>query len=265
MNDDFYLSLDEARSELHRRWNEPGLRQRVESALGERVIPTFLHGPRAVRFQQVNSPDNGFMSFFYRAAYVGAEPLTIEYLGDRFTHLNEEKKNLTRLRASVGTERFIVKVLDLNPWEGMALQEVVIPGGEKLVDFHHGLFDIALIHANSDDMTQWFHSTGKSSEYYFFLFAHCIAHSVWFETFLDEDETEDRRRRKGECWFTNNVVRPNFERVGQEFGLRPMIVRSYPPDQTDDEDFFWWSYPPRVNDYIVDYARRHGLALRPVR
>lgn len=265
MNDDFYMSLDEARSELHRRWNDTELRNRVETALGVRLIPQLRLGPRVYVFRQLISPDNGFMSFYYRAAYLGALPFVTEFHGDRFTWLNEEKRGLAQLRVSIGAERFHACLFEMHPWENKSLEEIVMTGGEKLIDFHHRLFEIESIRAETEDMTGWYRDIGKPADYYYFLFAHCIAHSVLFETFLDEDEPGDRRRRKGEQWFTDNVIRPNFERVEREFGMRPMIVRAYPPGQTDDEDFFWWSYPPRINDYIVEYARRNGLELKPVR
>lgn len=81
MSQDFYLSLDEARSELRRRWNDAGLRNAVESALGQHFMPAFRDAPRAWVFRQLVSPDNGFMLFNYGAAYLGAVPLVTEYPG----------------------------------------------------------------------------------------------------------------------------------------------------------------------------------------
>ncbi len=264
MSHGFYMSLDEARSELHRRWNDTGLRSAVESALGEHFMEAFRDRPRATLLRQMISPDNGFMLFNYCAAYLGAAPLGIEYLGDRFTCLNEGKKGLGRPRLSVGDDRLRLRLFNLQQWENRALDEIILPTGETLAGFHHTLFDCLALRVEILDQTAWYRAIGKPADYYYPLFAHAIAHGVYFETFVTDDEPVDRRQRKTEHWFTDEVVRPNFERVTRDFGLRPMIVRSFPDNQTDAEDFYWWSYPPLINDYLIEYARRHRLSFKKV-
>lgn len=44
-----------------------------------------------------------------------------------------------------------------------------------------------------------------------------------------------------------------------------MVVREFPENQTDEEDFYWWSHSPRVNAYLLEYARQHNMPLVPVR
>jgi hypothetical protein len=55
---------------------------------------------------------------------------------------------------------------------------------------------------------------------------------------------------------------PNLERVEREFGMKPLVVRLYPPDQTEDEDFYWFSYPPHVNAYLVKWAQENKLPFK---
>lgn len=264
MSHGFYMSLDEARSELHRRWNDAGLRSAVESALGQRFMEAFRNTPRAWAFRQLVSPDNGFMLFNYSAAYLGAVPLVAEYLGDRFTVLNEEKKGLVQPRVSVGADKFQFRLIDLQQWENRSLGDIVLDTGETLAGFCHALFNHLALPVEILDQTAWFRAIGNPVDYYYPLFAHAVAHGVLFETYLTEDEEGDRRRRKTSRQFADEVVRPNFERVTRDFGLRPMIVRSFPDNQTDAEDFYWWSYPPIINDYLVDYARRNQISLKKV-
>ncbi len=264
MSHGFYMSLDEARSELHRRWNDAGLRTAVESALGQRFMEVFRDRPRAIIHRPMISPDNGFMLLNYCAAYLGAAPLAIEYLGDRFSTLNEEKKGLCRPRLTISADKFRLCLFDMQQWENRPLGEIVLATGETLAGFHHGLFDRLAMRVEILDQTAWYRGIGNPADYYFPVFAHAVAHGMLFETFVTDDEPVNRRQRKTEHWFTDEVVRPNFERVTRDFGLRPMVVRSFPGDQTDDEDFYWWSYPPIINDYLVDYARRNQLSLKKV-
>ncbi|MEK9151520.1 MAG: hypothetical protein AAB547_02720 [Patescibacteria group bacterium] len=70
MNDDIYVSLEEAKEEIWRRWNDVGLRKRIEDELGERFMPSFRDHPRGVSFRQVCSPDNEFV-------FLGSECLQI--------------------------------------------------------------------------------------------------------------------------------------------------------------------------------------------
>lgn len=222
------MPLDEARNELHRRWNDAGLRSVVESALGERFMDVFRDYPRAINARQMISPDNSFMLFSYCAAYLGAAPIGIEYLGDHFNWLNEEKRGLSRPRVSVGPDRFQLRLFNIQQWENQPLGEIVLATGETLAGFHHGLFDHLGMRIEIIDQTTWYHAIGKPADYYYPLFVHAVAHGVLFETFVTDDEPDNRRQRKTEHRFTEEVVRPNFERVTRDFGLRPMVVRSFP-------------------------------------
>ena len=64
-----------------------------------------------------------------------------------------------------------------------------------------------------------------------------------------------------ELSFTHEIVFPAIEALQRRFGVGPMVVRLYPENQTEEEDWYWWSYPKPINDMIVAYARQNGLAL----
>ena len=95
---DIHLSLDVARSELKRRWEDVTLRKAIEEELGGFFMPQFRETPRATSFRQLCTPDHGFTFFEQASRYVGAVPLVLEYHDDLFVSLNEEKKALGRLR-----------------------------------------------------------------------------------------------------------------------------------------------------------------------
>jgi len=115
------------------------------------------------------------------------------------------------------------------------------------------LLKIAGYNVDIEDGTPWLREAGKKIDYYKHLL-HFVAHGVLFECYPDEDEDE----REGV--FTRNVVIPAMEKIEKNYGLKPLIITMYPENQNEEEDFFWWSYPPNVNDYLVDYARKNKLS-----
>lgn len=252
---DIYYSLDEARAELAKRWRNLELRAAVETELGELFWSEYRNKPHAHLGGQLLSPSNGFVFFVHAAHYVGAVPYAGEFLGDRFTHNNEEKRGLGRLRAISDGRKLLVDIISFNSSNGKKISEVVTHTGEKLVDFHHRLLDIYGLPLDRRDVTDWYRAIGRPADYYYPYLLHFVAHGVVFENFqTDSDERENL--------FTQAVVLPALRKVKERFGLKPLVVRLYPEEQTEDEDFYWWCYPPRVNDYIVNYAKEHNLPVR---
>ena len=70
-----YVSLDEAREELKKRWNDAELKKRIEDELGEKFMPYFKDKPRGVLFRQICPADNGFLFFYYCSRYMNVEQL----------------------------------------------------------------------------------------------------------------------------------------------------------------------------------------------
>jgi hypothetical protein len=255
-----HLSLDEAREELKKRWKDEKLKKKIEVELGDKFMSAFNNGPRGVSFRQICSPDNGFTFFYQCSKYIGAEPLILEYHDDIFTHINEEKKGLGRLRIVLDDGiKATVDIMNFHENEKKPLSKVKIKSGENLVDFHHNLFNLMKFDVNFLENTDWFKNIGHAQDYYYYLLLHFIAHGVLFETFsLDE-------RERGEAEFVNNIVISNIKKVEEKFGLKPLIVRSYPENQDDDEDFYWWCYPSNINDFLVNFANENRFSFKKIK
>lgn len=254
--DNIYVSLDEAREEIKKRWNDVELRKKIEAELGDKFLPPFAEKPRGVLFRQICPADNGFEFFFYSAKYINTEPLVLEYYDDMFTHINEEKKGLGRLRVKLwdGTSAMI-DIINFHENEKKKLGECVLKNGEKLVDFHHSLFKILNYNVESFDNSKWFHDIGSAADYYYYFLLHFVAHGILFDVFqTEEDETEDV--------FTNEVVLPALEKIEQKFGIKLLVIRLYPKNQTKEEDFYWWCYPGDINYYLIEYAKKNNLNFR---
>ena len=250
-----YFSLDEAREELHKRWADIELKKLIEAELGDRFWPKFTDKPYALLWRALLSPDNGFDFFYQCAKYINLEPIGFEFLSDKFVSINDEKKGLSRIKISHdGTKE--TELVSLPHNEGKKIKDVVIHDGGKLVDFHHSLFRKAKYSFEIIDMSTWLKSFNGPADYYYAYLLHFVAHGVLFETFLNEgDEREDA--------FTNTIVMPAIERIKEKTGLAPMVVRLYPEHQDEFEDFYWWSYPPHLNKYLLDYVRQNNLKIKP--
>jgi hypothetical protein len=258
MNEDIYVSLDEAREELKKRWNDVELKKRIEEELGDKFMPYFSEVPRSVLFRQICPADNGFEFFFYSAKYVNAEPLVLEYYDDIFVHVNEEKKGLARLRVKLDDGKdAMFDIMDFHANEKKKLGECVLKTGETLLSFHQKLHSLLNYDVEMVDNSSWFKCFENASEYYYYFLLHFMAHGVVFDVFqLEEDHAEDV--------FTRNIVFPALEKIEKNFGIKPLIIRLYPENQTDEEDFYWWCYPSDVNVSLIEYANNENIPFKDV-
>jgi hypothetical protein len=251
-----YYSLDEARDEIQQRWANIELRQRVRQFLGERFIPKFEYAPRAIMFRQVLSPDNGAFWFESCARYLWLDPINISYFDDKFVSLNEEKKALARLCVILPDKtRNTLTIADIHNNENAPISSVQTYTGENLIQWHQALLRLSLLPIEVHDFSSWYRHVRGPSEYYVHLLAHAISHGVYFETFDDSPNT-------GEAEFTRSVVCPALAQIRDLFGLDPVLVRLYPKNQKPEEDFYWFSYPPNINEYLVKWAMEHSLAIK---
>jgi hypothetical protein len=251
-----YFSLDEARAELALRRQDMQLIKKVETDLGDQKWPIFKDKPMGVLTKYLPSPDNSLTFFIQMAHYVGVVPIVLEFLGDKFVLLNEEKKGLGRLRvfSPVG-DKFTVDLVDFKANENKKISEVVTKAGEPIVDFHHRLLKEFGSDVELEDSTEWLRKPGKKIDYYRYLL-NFVVHGVLFEYYTEEDENEKT--------FTREVFFPSLEKIYQNYGLRPLIVKLYPENQNEEEDFYWWSYPLNINNYILDYAKKNQLPLKNI-
>lgn len=152
----------------------------------------------------------------------------------------------------------MLDILDFHAAEKMKLGDVTIKTRERLVDFHHRLFREFGCRIEIVENSGWFHRFGNAAKYYPPLLLHFIAHGVWFEnTEAFDDDLQG-------IAFLKEIWEPPMRRIEQRYGVKPMTVRMYPkPDeQTPEEDFYWWSYPPAINDYLIKFAKENNLPTR---
>jgi hypothetical protein len=248
-----HISLDEAREEIKKRWDNTDLKKAIEEELGTNLIAKFNKKRRAVLWRQLQSPDTGFTFFNQCAHFINSEPLAFEYLGDKFVSVNDEKKEMGRLHLFLDSGfRARVNIIDFVSNENKPISGIRTITNELLVDFYHSLLEISKYKVNLQDLTGWCNGIGSAEDYYYPFLLHFVAHGVLFETFLSG---------KGDYYsgFTENIVFPCIQSIEKKFGLKPLVVKLYPEDQDSKEDFYWWSFPPHVNEHLIKYAESHNL------
>lgn len=253
MNDTLntYTSLDEAKTEIWKRWNNQGLKKEVSDYLGGTPV-FFRNEPRAVLHRHVISPNYEYDRFLDLAMQVNLKPIGIEYTRDIFLTRNYDKLGLGKLGFFHGKNskgESVVrykKVIDLMNSEKKRFGDIQTVWGENLVDFHHRLARSHSEGIEVTDLSQWYISQGSSLlERYEKLLSFFVSYGVLFENFIfKEGHYEDS--------FTKEIFYPAFMKNTQRFGVSPIIV-SLLPISSEDEAYWTW-YPDELESSIEKSA-----------
>ena len=237
-----YTRREDAVALLQERRKDVKLRKRVEEFLGGN-IPTFLHTNKvvAVIARHICSPNYELDKFLEHVEAIDAQPILLEYRGDKFIGMNKDKYTLARMYFYKRTtphgdvDMNSAKIVDLEHSEGVALSDINTLWGEPLVDFHHRLlrrYHPELL-SNIIDTTEWIREMGHYARlYYPKLMALFMCHAIFFENFI---------RRDHEAVFTKNVVLPALDMLHDRFGVDPIICPIH--EVEDENNQKWWTYP----------------------
>lgn len=257
MKNNFYVSLDEARTELMKRWGNIEIKKKIEDALFKKggLISIFKNNkPQAVIWRSMLSPDNGFNFYYQSSKYLGCEVSPLEFLDDKFVTINEEKKALSQIRLVLNAQKVYTELVEYNKQEGKALKDVTLKNGGKLYDFHLQLFKDNYNDLVLTDISEWCKNIGKAKDYYYYFLLHFVCNGVLFESFSLEEGREDV--------FTEKIIIPAIKKIENDFGLKPLIIKLYPENQTEDEDFYWFSYPKVINNDIIKYVKDKNYQIK---
>jgi len=243
--DEIYTPLEEAKEEVWRRWNDEGLRSKINAFLGE--MPEVLHTPRASLFRHIITPNYEYLRFARLSQEVNLLPLGVEYLEDKFCYRNPDKVSLVRIvfcpEKNNGLEIVTSKcknIINLRAADKKSLNEIRVFSGEALAEFHHRLLRWYATAIEIYDASPWYKSHGKKAyEYYKYFLALFICHGILFENFITNREEER---------FAKTVVMPAYREVMSIFGLKPLIVQLLPPETAGDD--YWRSYPAELLEEV---------------
>ncbi|MFZ2500440.1 MAG: hypothetical protein WAW90_00420 [Minisyncoccia bacterium] len=238
--------------ELKQRRADAAIKSSVRKSLGssaEEILKKFTQ-PRAIFFRQVATPTHEMLRFLKLAKQMKLKPLILEYYDDKFVSSENRSKRILGkmpIYQYTGTDgRDMVEyktVCDFNISTGKKFSEVMCLNGEGLIHFHHKLFrTITELNPKTYcfDASDWFESAGKKAEiYYEQLLTFLIRDGILFENFMP---------LRSESAFTKSIVAPAFERLKNQYGVAPLIVRLIP--ENEEMRLFWDSYPKKTKKHI---------------
>lgn len=237
--------------ELKQRRTDADLKKLVHESLGASagdLLKKFSQ-PRAVFFRQVATPTHETLRFLKLAKQMKLKPLILEYYEDKFVSSeNRSKRALGKMPIYqyTGTDgRDMVEyetVCDFNISTGKKFSEVMCINGEGLIPFHHRLFrTITGLNPKTYcfDASSWFKSAGKKAEiYYEQLLTFFIRDGILFENFMP---------LRSEGAFTKSIIVPAFEKLKNQYGVAPLIVRLLP--ENEEMRLFWDAYPKKTKKH----------------
>lgn len=249
-----YFTLEEARKEILRRSNDTELQRCVQEYVGE--VPSMLSSsPKAIWFRSLPTPNFECVRFFERAAFLGLEPLFLEFMEDKFCVMNPDKVALGKMTfyhgrgKRNGNKTSIVKVIDFNQCSGKSFGTITTTWGDGFVSFHQHLLNVEIKFFQKYDLSAWckIHG-GKPFSYYHRVMALFICHGVLFENFFYEG---------AEGVFVNDIVLPAISKVTKHFGLKPLIVRLLPMESESDP--YWCWYPGHLEKTVEAFLQNEKI------
>lgn len=248
---DIYTSLEVAREEIWKRWNDKELRKKVEEFFGEGILEAVRDEPRAVIVRQVASPNMEFFRFLELVKCTDLRPLVNEYVKDKFVSVNSCKLSLGKLSffEKLNKKKCPIlkhkKIINVDDSENKELLNINTIYGDRLVDFHHEMLRASIPEFdlnNLVDISDWCSVNGeRANKYYYYFLAWFICNGILFENFLTD---------KNESDFTKKVVLPAFKKIKEEFGLKPLIVPIV--KNIEAEDIFWRSYHKEAEIFLIN-------------
>lgn len=242
-NNLIYTPLDLVIKELAKRAKDKKLETAVVDSLPFGIPDIFKDKKNAIFFRQLATPNYELRRFVSITDGVGdLRPVFFEYFEDKFTSNNEWKKALGKMSFYFGKGKKgglkidQLNVIDSNSFNGKKISSVKTLCGQKLVDFHHELFDktyAKIGNACFFDASEWFLKSGGTAKDYYKIFLKLfLKHGILFENFMIDQKEID---------FTREVFLSAFMAIEKEYGFKPLIVALEPTDIESDK--FWMCHP----------------------
>ncbi len=171
----YYVSIEEAKKEIWKRWHDKNLRKKVENFLGNDIIKIFNGKPRVVLCQYITVPANDTMNFLDSSKKIGLNPLFLEYSDDKLVAKNLGKYLLGKMffcdDKNIKSLNNISRLMaiNFNIYEGKKFNEIKTFWNEPLISFHHNILKRIVLNINYEihDFSEWFQKTRHLTEYYY--------------------------------------------------------------------------------------------------
>ena len=245
---DFFISCTDAVDEMRRRWSDEDLKTKVHMYLNDDLPESLIHGSRSILFRNICIPGSETKRFLELSQNMSLSPINLEYLADKFCTRNADKLQYGRLdvceKMNKNNEPIIrsTRIIDFIANDNKKLSDIMTVWGQPVTDFFHGSFEsMNIVRPEIYDLSEWLMRNGhRASEYYKRFFALCIAHGVLCDNFGADGGDEDD--------FFYEVVRPAFDHVTQEFGMKPLIVQIFLNEEIERCD--QWYFDAKMQEIL---------------
>lgn len=240
-----YYSLEEAKIELELRRKDSVLVKKIEDDLGKNFIPYFKNKPRSAMWRTVIVPNNSLFFFISCSQYINIKPLGLEYVSDKFTSVNEDKKRLCKIKLEINKEYRNIKICDIQKNENILIKDITLYNGDNIIHFYKNLIEYSDLNIEIKDLTDWVKDIGPSKDYYYEYLLHFLTHGILFENFFinSYDDYENK--------FTQECILPAISKIKKMYSIDPIIVKIYPEAKQSNEELFWWLFPKHISEYII--------------
>lgn len=242
--DEVYTPIEVAKEEIWRRRNDSELKAKVETVLHNDIPSIFKESPRLVLARQVVSPNYELLRFLDLAKDFGIKPAFFEYAADKFITKNDDKYYLAKLYFYNGIGKkggkiiTSKKITDIDKYDGKPFSDMQTFSGDNFIEFHHMLAAPVIQQAEIYDISDNYMRNGEVAEkYYFYYLSLFLYHAVLAENYLLNDTYNE---------LTGAVFYPNFKKVHDMFGIKPLIVRMVTSEE--ENDIHWRYYPREIRD-----------------
>jgi hypothetical protein len=239
--EDTYTTLKDVKEELKKRWNDKGLKEKIEGFIGG-DIPDFLcDSPKACLVRHISTPNFEFFKFKELVDDLGIDYILTDFVEDRFSSQNSSKYHVARIffdggKGKKGGRKIESKMLiDFNKAGNKELNKIKTINDEFLVDFHHNMLisEIPETKSRIKDLSKWLKKRGDHpKDFYVHFLALFIMNGILFENYLLNDEEKE---------ITENIILPAIEKLHKIFNLKPLIVRLLPKDSENDPRWFYYT------------------------
>ena len=233
MTQQMYFTAEEAAEELVKRQQDQELIAHIEEWRSARKIalpalPT--RGPSAFFARQIATCRYEDFVFQNIAQSAGLTPIWIEFIEDKFVASSPYKRSLVhRYYCSGKGRKGGWKVskrngINLKAYDGQPLSAICMSDGRSLIEYHHELQDHYLDAPVRQDLSTYLQSIGRSRDFYYPFLSMFLLHGVLVEDFHTEDY-HNGAASDADHAFARNVFEPAWQRIINEVGVSPLIVR----------------------------------------
>jgi hypothetical protein len=245
----FCPSIDEAVAEIENRRKNPDLAKKVADYLQNDIPEHFSRSKPIFYFSRHLATPNFETEQVIEITKLHNLALVIgEDIKGIFVANNELKISLAKLPVVSGFSRRgdeiieNVTIVDFSTNQGKPMDEILTKSGETLSNFHHNLFKS--VYPNLPeivDESQWIDRNNRNDirEQYKKMLALLCVHGIMFESYVPNESK-----------FVSEVVKPAFDAIEKEIGVRPLIVEHISSDLELTRN--WNSYPNNVYDFVQE-------------